>query len=250
MPAVLWIGDRSEGEKTDFDGRLRRAIVVREVTPAWAAARGQTFLVVRLEPPLPLSGTAHSEVVLAERHAETSLLELGDGTISVYVLDAAAADAEPRGSGSRALGTLAWADVALDPMYLPPTREELWEVSFAALEAYLKLEGTAQVPVDHRVGDLSLGTWVANQKHMRANGRLRPEWVERLQRLPGWQWFTNDEFSLLAGYASREGHTDVPIDHVEDDRPLGNWVQFVRESRGHLPPEWVTRLEATPHWHW
>jgi Helicase associated domain len=247
VPDVLWFGDRSEYETTDFDGRLRRAVVVRELR---RSPTGQTYLLVRLEPPLTLDDTVHAEVVLAERHAETSLLELGDGSISVYVFEASGVDTGAAGSEVRWSGPLAWADVALDPANLPPTREALWEQSFAVLEAFAVREGTAQVPLDDAEGELSLGTWVANQKHLQAAGRLRPEWAARLEALPGWDWYSTDEFGLLAAYARREGHTDVPVDHVEDNRPLGGWLRFVRESRDHLPPDWVTRLEAVPQWHW
>ena len=81
---------------------------------------------------------------------------------------------------------------------------------------------------------------------------MRPEWVDKLENVPGWTWLSGDDFFLMARFARREGHTDVPTDHREEGRPLGRWAQQRRRSyaMGWLHPDDLRRTEAIPHWHW
>jgi hypothetical protein len=251
LPAVLWIGERSEYETTDFDGQVRRGVILGRLEPGKDRSTGQTYLWIRLEPPLSLNAMEYEEVVIAERHAGDSLLDLGRSSISVYVFEVGTRDEVERGEfESTRSGLLAWADVALDPADLPESQEQRWDRLFERLESFARREGPVRVPPDHEEDGLSLGVWVQNQKRSQLSGRLRPEWVARLEGVPGWEWFQADEFALLEAYARREGHTDVPSEHIEDERPLGQWLASVRSSRQHLPPDWIARLEAIPNWHW
>ena len=253
-PSVLWVGDRGEGEITDFDGRVRRGSVIGTLA-LWTDGQHQptdpTYLRLRLDPPLTLAGTEHSTVVITERHQGTSLRRLGTTSISVYLFGDGPPDDVAQGVfRPRQEALLAWADVALDPAFLPETYEDGWNRVFQLLEQFVQREGHARVPKDHHEDGLTIGTWVQNMKLSQLTGRLRPEWASRLEELPGWYWFQKDEFALLDDYARREGHTDIPPDHDEDERDLGQWLAFIRSSRSHLPPDWIARLEAIPHWHW
>ena len=89
-------------------------------------------------------------------------------------------------------------------------------------------------------------------RYAQAHGRMRTEWVEKLEAAPGWTWRSGDEIALMANFARREGHTDVPLDHREEGHPLGQWAHGRREfyAKGWLHPDDVRRTEEIPHWHW
>lgn len=68
---------------------------------------------------------------------------------------------------------------------------------------------------------------------------------------------TFDEYvQLLKRYAAREGHTRVPIAHVEelDGRRirLGSWVSYIRhrQRRGGLEESRAKELAGLPGWEW
>jgi hypothetical protein len=254
LPEVIWLGERSEYVTTDFDGRVRRGTVLGSLRLAMNGPdrpTDPTYVRLRLEPSMPLDGVEHHEVVITERHQGTSLRALGVESISVYLFAVGQREDLERGVFRPAKsGLLAWADVAADPAYLPETQEQRFDRGIELLEQFVGREGHASVPPAHLEDGVGLGTWVANMKHSRQVGHLRDDWATRLEGLRGWRWYDRDEFALLDDYARREGHTDVPIDHEEDERALGHWVAFMRSSREHLPPDWIARLEAIPGWHW
>ena len=190
-------------------------------------------------------------MVITERHVGTSLRTLGETSISVYMFEAG-----PRPNLERGIfeptqsGLLAWADVALDPAFLPETQEAGFDRVFALVDRFVRREGHAAIPYGHEEDGLTIGVWVQNMKHSQFEGRLRSDWEARLAALPGWQWYQVDEFTVLESFARREGHTDVPFDHLEGERTLGMWLSIIRSSRPYLPIDWIDRLEAIPNWHW
>ena len=137
-----------------------------------------------------------------------------------------------------------WTWVALDAK---------WEAGFTALTAYVAREGHARVPSGHREGDVSLGTWVGNQR--KAHEQLSAQRRERLEALPGWTWDLLAEqweaaFTALTAFVAREGHARVPMTHREGDVRLGNWVGKQRKMREQLSVERKERLDAVPGWTW
>ena len=58
--------------------------------------------------------------------------------------------------------------------------------------------------------------------------------------------------ALVAKFASREGHLNVPDDHRENGQRLSSWINNMRfmQAHGELRREWVERLEAVPGWTW
>ena len=252
LPDVFWIGERSEYTTTDFDGQVRRGVVLG--TLALAASKtpsSPTYVWLRLEPPLRLLADEHDEVVITERHVGTSLRSLGQTSISVYMFEVGSRkDAENGVFEPTQAGLLAWADVALDPVFLPETQEAGFDRVFRLVERFVGREGHAAVPYGQEEDGLTIGVWVQNMKHTQFDGRLRPDWEARLAALPGWQWYQVDEFTVLESFARREGHTDVPFDHLEGERTLGMWLSIIRSSRPYLPIDWIDRLEAIPNWHW
>lgn len=63
-----------------------------------------------------------------------------------------------------------------------------------------------------------------------------------------WQWFSD----AMAAFVAREGHADVPLDHVEDGFDLGRYADGVRRAHGHgtLREEQEEYLELLPGWRW
>lgn len=254
FPPVFWLGDRSEGITTDFDGHVRRGTVLGVLSsrrPAVAGSSDRRYVWLRLDPALPIASDVYEQVVITERHVGADLAALGATSISVYVLDPGPVASLERGVFDTSGSTiLAWADVALDPADLPETQEAGFDRTFSLVEAFVRRTGRAEFGPDAEEAGVSLNTWVRNVKYFRLHDRLPLDQAARLKALPGWQWYELDEFALLEAYARREGNSDVPFDHDEDELPLGAWVASIRSSQRHLPADWIERLEAIPHWHW
>lgn len=191
----FWLGERSEYEITDFDGRLRRCYVLGRLTPEPSAPdrtadrSTTTLLWVRLDPPLALHGDAFEEVILQARHVGNDVARLGHNSISVYVWGIRSKEGFERGhTKPSSLDLLAWADVARTPASLPPTQEDNFDRTFEALRRYADREGESNVPPEHREGEVLLGNWVRNIKRSQGRGELRADWADRLSALPGWRW--------------------------------------------------------------
>jgi hypothetical protein len=62
----------------------------------------------------------------------------------------------------------------------------------------------------------------------------------------------DSHFLLLEQFVAREGHADVPDDHVEEGVHLGYWVANTRyeQANGGFPKQWAARLEELPGWRW
>jgi len=89
------------------------------------------------------------------------------------------------------------------------------------------------------------------------NADLRPYSRAEVARLPSLlpktqEQYWEEDFTLLQRFVAREGHADVPADHLEEGQPIANWVANMKYQRawGSLRPEWERRLEALPGWRW
>lgn len=111
-----------------------------------------------------------------------------------------------------------------------------------------------------------LGTWVAEQRQAWRDGTLRPDRVERLERIPGWSWTVlpdhdSAHVDALRVFVEFEKHANVPTDCIEDGLRLGRWCWDVRRRylTGTIHPALVDEITAaTPskwaggsaHWSW
>lgn len=143
------------------------------------------------------------------------------------------------------------------PGWLWSVPGSLWERAFGLLEQYVEREGHARLPRQHVESGYALGAWITNQRTRHAGGRLRPDYVARLEAMPGWSWNVLDQrwqmaFEVLQQFVEREGHASVRQHHTESGFALGSWVSVQRESfsRKALRPERVALLEALPGWAW
>lgn len=90
-----------------------------------------------------------------------------------------------------------------------------------------------------------------------ALAHVRAERPGRSIRLPGPVAFTRagrweQALEHLRAYVEREGHANVPFEHVEEGFALGPWVQAkrARHQRGRLEADRAAALQALPGWTW
>lgn len=131
-----------------------------------------------------------------------------------------------------------------------------WETCFAAAEKYYALHGNLRIPKRYVTEDgISLGSWLATQRRVRAGdvpGRLTAEQTERLDGI-GMEWGSRagkaweTGYGELVLYLEEKGDCDVPTGYVTaDGYPLGRFVSNQRAAgkRGVLTQERRRRLDA------
>jgi superfamily II DNA or RNA helicase len=132
-----------------------------------------------------------------------------------------------------------------------------WEEGFRLLERFVAREGHADIPSAHVEDGYRLGRWVGRQRGWYRARKLDPQWVTRLEELPGWEWDALEAawdkgFAHLEHFVARNEHASVRFHYFEGDYPLGRWVakQRLAFSDRRLPPYRAARLEELPGWTW
>jgi hypothetical protein len=59
---------------------------------------------------------------------------------------------------------------------------------FFLVERYARREGHTRIPEDYVEEGRPLGRWASQQRRVHAAGRLARDYIERLERIPGWEW--------------------------------------------------------------
>jgi len=126
--------------------------------------------------------------------------------------------------------------------------EERWYIGFNALSYFKKREGHCRVPAKYVDSDFRLGRWVMVQREFRKAGRLSEERIKKLTSL-GFIWEARDNsweenYSLLQQFKDREGHVQVPQDHIEEGVSLGRWVSKQRSRNQQLTADRRKKLET------
>ena len=132
-----------------------------------------------------------------------------------------------------------------------------FEENVRVLMRFVEREGHARVPAEHAEDGVNLGGWVSKRRGQYREGKLEPEYIARLEKLPGWSWDRiADQFEealgVLERFVEREGHARVPRSHVEEGLKLGNWVTDRRSEyrQSKLEPGHIAQLAALPGWVW
>ena len=98
--------------------------------------------------------------------------------------------------------------------------------------------------------ELPLGSWMWSVTYEREP----PPGAERSAALtpPTDDEMFDETFWLLEKFVAREGHADVPLDHVEEGVHIGVWVSNLRFEQANLDicETSVSRLQALPGWRW
>ena len=135
----------------------------------------------------------------------------------------------------------------------------VWEDGYAQLKAYVKTEGTAEVPTAYRTAEgFKLGHWVSKQRSNRKT--LSADRRRRLERVKGWAWEVKrvrddaawkEGYAQLKAYVKAEGDAQVPFSHTtRDGHRLGMWVRQKRGQRKTLSSDRRRRLERMKGWVW
>jgi hypothetical protein len=136
-----------------------------------------------------------------------------------------------------------------------------WDAKLLELRDYVKTYGTTRISTKSGP-HLQLGRWVMKIRTAYNQGSLDPEKARIFESLSSdWTWDPKEDdwdekLALLVKYQLREGHTSVPVTHIESGAKLGLWVFAQRgyyagkRDRGSMPPERQAKLEAIPNWTW
>ena len=136
-----------------------------------------------------------------------------------------------------------------------------WDAKLSELRNYVKTYGTSRISTKSGP-HLQLGRWVMKIRTAYNQGLLDSEKISIFESVSSdWTWDPmeedwNEKLELLAKYQLREGHTSVPVAHIENGTKLGLWVFAQRgyyagiRDRGSMPEERKAKLEAIPNWSW
>jgi hypothetical protein len=124
-------------------------------------------------------------------------------------------------------------------------RENRWEKGFAALRIFRAREGHCDMPACSVEGTYELGRWVSSQRTNKDN--ISPERRKRLDAV-GFLWDVlegkwEEGFAALTTYKEREGHCNVPPEHVEGTVELGFWVRTQRGNKRAISVDRRRRLD-------
>jgi len=127
--------------------------------------------------------------------------------------------------------------------------KEQWEKNYRFLVKFQQREGHANVPPDHIEDGTKLGIWLYNLRQKERKGKLDLSLKKRLEdKGVVWdvlsdKWEKN--YHLLIKFRQREGHSNVPNDHIESCRNLGKWLTYQRQKKkkGKLDGNLEKRLE-------
>jgi len=139
-----------------------------------------------------------------------------------------------------------------------PKEDEMlsaWADGISRLQEYVKKNGTARPPRDHKTKDgFRLGAWVSSKRTLRE--KLTPERRQILESLKDWSWSVNSDswiygISRLKEYVKKNGTARPPRNHkTKDGFRLGAWISNLRTRRDLISPERKQLLESLQGWKW
>jgi superfamily II DNA or RNA helicase len=132
-----------------------------------------------------------------------------------------------------------------------------FEEYFGATERYIKEHGHALVPKNYKTVDgLRLGGFVTNQRALKIMGTLSPERIERLEKLPGWEWDVpeaqwKENYLLCRDYRAEKGVLPLFVT-VFRGVNIGKWCNKQRalKNQDNLSAERIQLFEAIDGWEW
>jgi superfamily II DNA or RNA helicase len=121
-----------------------------------------------------------------------------------------------------------------------------WEQGFAMLQKFYARERHCQVPAKHLEGTYRLGQWVSDLRKKQNN--TPSERRQRLEAL-GFEWDMlasawEEGFAALKNFQAREGHCQVPQQHIEGNYRLRSWVGNQRNQKDSMSADRRQRLDA------
>lgn len=136
-----------------------------------------------------------------------------------------------------------------------------WSDYIQAFKQFKATYGHVIIVSDYVVDGLPLGGWVHNVRTHRLRGKLLPHREAELTKL-GFAWETPPirwqyKYEELQAFYEREGHVNVPLDHIERTYPyagqslntsLGKWLEKQRQAvqKGKLSETQLNQLRQLP----
>ncbi len=136
--------------------------------------------------------------------------------------------------------------------------EDRWTRSYKLLQRYCDEFGSSFVPYVYKFDRFELGVWVSNQRMAYSRNKLSEEQIKLLSNLPSWSWNPRRDdwmkrYNALLAFSEREGHCQVPMNHLEGEISLQRWMNKNRSrysTRKNLSDEQINLLEKIPGWKW
>lgn len=136
-----------------------------------------------------------------------------------------------------------------------------WERGKYFLLKFIAREGHSRVKTTHIEQEFELGKWVGMWRYQYKNKKISQQKIDSFESQPQWSWdikadIWTETFQIFKEYAEREGHTSVPVHHVENGVRLGVWIRtqqyaYAKQTYGkRLSHEKITLLESVPGWQW
>ena len=135
---------------------------------------------------------------------------------------------------------------------------DAWEKGFEHLQDFVREYQHANPKgIYISPNGFKLGVWVFSQKTRHNIKKNLEEYkVERLTKLPGWQWSEtisawDKGFDYLQNYVKKYKNANVPIKFINDDGfRLGFWVGNQRGKKNRLGKTQFDKLTQLPGWVW
>ena len=134
--------------------------------------------------------------------------------------------------------------------------DQQWEEFFQLLVEYKEQNGDCNVSSKGQTKEAkALYEWVNTQRRRFKLDKLPEARRARLEAIgfsfePIDPWV--ESYEILLAYVAREGHANVPVNHIEDGYFLGRWASKMRGSykEKKLTGEQIKLLEKLPEWNW
>jgi superfamily II DNA or RNA helicase len=123
--------------------------------------------------------------------------------------------------------------------------DESWKQYLGLFHKFIKREGHSNVPQRHLEDGLKLGLWVNNLRH--GKNDIQPDRLKLLNSL-NFPWDPHESrwemsYEALVKFRKREGHINLPKDHIESGINLSSWTVIQRAQRVKMQPSRRRRLE-------
>ena len=120
-----------------------------------------------------------------------------------------------------------------------------WDEWFGRLVSYKEREGDFEIPSGYLENGYRLDRWVSKQRSKKLE--LTQDRLRQLDEID-FVWTPRDDkweagFNLLVKFKQREGHCEVPIDHLEDGYRLGRMLVKQRKRKDKLSVDRRQRLD-------
>ena len=135
------------------------------------------------------------------------------------------------------------------------------QTRYDSIKSYIEAHGSIPEIRNRLViewNGINLVDFISYIQSRKNTGTLTDEWVNLFNDLQGWSWESANELSWeralahLGNFQKREGHSNVPQYHIEQEFKLGMWVANQRNAyrRGTIRADRKKKLEHQSGWTW